>query len=50
MKTLLILTLAVTAAAQPWTNIVASSRIIDFSNAGVAGGIPTNRTQCGSTK
>jgi hypothetical protein len=30
----------------PWTGIVATSRAIDWSTAGVTGGIPTNRTQC----
>ena len=46
---LLICIFAMPLCAQPWSGIVASSRIIDFGNAGVTGGIPTNRTQCGST-
>src|ERR1700693_3561587 len=35
--------------AQPWSGIIDPSRAIDWSNVGVPGGIPTNRTQCGST-
>jgi hypothetical protein len=35
--------------AQPWSGIIASSRATDWSLAGVTGGIPTTRTQCGST-
>ena len=37
------------AQAQPWSGIIDPSRAIDWSTAGVPGGIPTNRTQCGST-
>src|SRR5438093_8006920 len=37
------------AQAQPWSGIIDPSRAIDWSGAGVPGGIPTNRTQCGST-
>src|SRR6185312_9816404 len=37
------------ASAQQWSGILSSTRAIDWSTAGVAGGIPTNRTQCGST-
>jgi hypothetical protein len=37
------------AQAQPWSGILSPSRAIDWSHAGVSGGIPTNRTQCGST-
>lgn len=33
----------------PWSGIVNPARAIDWSQAGVMGGIPTNRTQCGST-
>jgi hypothetical protein len=33
----------------PWSGIIDPSRAIDWSLAGVPGGIPTNRTQCGST-
>src|SRR2546425_2853654 len=36
-------------AAQAWSGIIDSSRAIDWSQAGVPGGIPTNRTQCGAT-
>jgi hypothetical protein len=35
--------------AQAWSGIIASSRAIDWTQAGVPGGIPSNRTQCGST-
>ncbi len=35
--------------AQNWSGILDPSRAIDWSQAGVPGGIPTNRTQCGST-
>lgn len=41
--------LASCLSAQSWTGIISPSRAINWSNAGVAGGIPTNRTQCGST-
>ena len=34
---------------QPWSGIIAGSRATDWSGAGVTGGIPTTRTQCGST-
>jgi hypothetical protein len=39
------------ASAQNWTGILDPSRAIDWSaiNPGVVGGIPTGRTQCGST-
>lgn len=37
------------ALAQPWDGIIDPARAIDWSTAGVTGGIPTNRTQCGST-
>src|SRR5262249_31703401 len=37
------------AQAQPWSGIIDPSRAIDWSTAGVPGGIPTNRTQCGAT-
>lgn len=32
-----------------WTGVLDSSRAIDWTAMGVVGGIPTNRTQCGST-
>jgi hypothetical protein len=35
--------------AQPWSGILDPTRAIDWSTAGIPGGIPTNRTQCGST-
>jgi hypothetical protein len=34
--------------AQQWSGVLNRSRAIDWSTAGVAGGIPTNRTQCGA--
>src|SRR2546428_3649262 len=37
------------AQAQSSSGIIDPSRAIDWSTAGVPGGIPTNRTQCGST-
>src|SRR2546427_2935598 len=38
------------AQAQPWSGIIDPSRAIDWSQAGVPGGIPpqSSRTQCGS--
>lgn len=33
----------------PWSGIIAPSRAIDWTQAGVAGGIPTISTPCGST-
>src|SRR5262249_54331345 len=35
--------------AAPWSGIIDDSRAIDWSQAGVVGGIPTNATQCGPT-
>jgi len=35
--------------AQGWSGIVSPSRAIDWSTAGVTGGIPTDRTQCRAT-
>src|ERR1700675_4050418 len=35
--------------AQSWSGIIDPSRAVDWRTAGVPGGIPTNRTQCGST-
>src|SRR5438093_8474837 len=37
------------AQAAAWSGIIDPSRAIDWSQAGVPGGIPTNRTQCGPT-
>lgn len=38
------------ATAQPWAGIVASTRAVDWSTAGVEGGIPSDSwTQCGAT-
>jgi hypothetical protein len=36
--------------AQPWSGIIATGRAIDWSSAGVPGGIPTTRTQCVNTQ
>ena len=53
MNRLLILLLAVisaSASAQNWSSILNSSRAVDWSGAGVTGGIPDAAwTQCGST-
>lgn len=35
-----------TTHAQAWSGILAPSRAVDWSKAGVVGGIPTNRTEC----
>jgi hypothetical protein len=40
---------AYVTGGQPWSGILVPSRAIDWSKAGVQGGIPTNYTQCGST-
>lgn len=40
---------AAQAHAELWTGIIDPSRAIDWSQAGVPGGIPTDRTQCGAT-
>jgi hypothetical protein len=34
---------------QTWSGLLDPSRAVDWTQAGVVGGIPTNRTQCGST-
>jgi hypothetical protein len=51
MTKLLVFFLAVGLFAQtaPWSGVLSSSRATAWSKAGVAGGIPTNRTQCGAT-
>src|SRR6266571_647599 len=41
--------LPLSAQAAAWSGIIDPSRAIDWSGAGVPGGIPTNRTQCGAT-
>lgn len=48
MRTLILL-FGVSLFSQPWSGIVDATRAVDWSGAGVVGGIPTNRTQCGST-
>jgi hypothetical protein len=37
------------SAQQAWSGIIDKSRAVDWSGAGVQGGIPANRTQCGTT-
>ena len=50
-RLLLILLLAMPAMAQEWAGILSSNRAVDWSNAGVVGGIPDTSawTQCGAT-
>jgi hypothetical protein len=40
------LVLANNARAQQWSGIIAATRAVDWTNAGVSGGIPTTRTLC----
>lgn len=35
--------------AQAWSGILSPGRAIDWSQTGIPGGVPTNRTQCGAT-
>lgn len=44
-----ILAVTASAVAQNWAGILDPTRAIDWTQSGVPGGIPTNRTQCGST-
>ncbi len=46
---LMLFCFSVFSAAQNWSGILSPSRAVNWSNAGVIGGIPTTRTQCGST-
>ena len=46
---LIAICLSVNGHAQSWSGIINPSRAVDWSAAGIPGGIPTNRTQCGST-
>ncbi len=46
---LLAAVLPAVAHAQPWAGIVSTSRAMDWRTAGVEGGIPSSRTQCGAT-
>jgi len=42
--------LTIPCAAQTWSGVISTGRAIDWSNAGVSGGIPSGSwTQCGST-
>ena len=43
---LLIVAAPMVAHAQPWSGILSPSRAVDWSNAGVPGGIPTRTTIC----
>src|SRR6266699_4288202 len=43
---LLVFCLSVYANAQPWSGIIDSSRAVDWSSAGVTGGIPNRTTIC----
>jgi hypothetical protein len=49
LSLVLLSAIAVSGHAQGWSGILAPNRAIDWSGAGVTGGIPSNRTQCGST-
>src|ERR1035438_9714655 len=49
LLTLLMLVWGTLAFGQAWSGILDPSRAIDWTKAGVAGGIPTITTQCGST-
>src|SRR5437667_4850623 len=44
-----VVVLPLSAQAAAWSGIIDPSRAIDWSGAGVVGGIPTNATQCGPT-
>jgi hypothetical protein len=46
---MLVFGLSRNSVAQLWSGILAPSRATDWSNAGIAGGIPNRTTQCGST-
>src|SRR5438876_3119335 len=43
---LLIIVIPMAAHAQPWSGILDPSRAIDWSNAGIPGGIPNRTTVC----
>lgn len=45
----ILLALSGNAYSQAWSGIISSGRATDWSGVGVPGGIPTTRTQCGST-
>lgn len=48
-KLIIVLLLSLPCFGQNWSGILSTSRAVNWSNAGVIGGIPTTRTQCGST-
>src|SRR5262245_28458341 len=41
-----LLVLTTNLNAQPWSSIIAKSRAVDWSTAGIAGGIPNRTTIC----
>ncbi len=43
------LSLSTHAQAQSWLGLLPAGSAVDWTQAGIPGGIPTNRTQCGST-
>ncbi len=46
LSLILLLCLTTYGYSQAWNGVLSSKRAIDWSQAGVAGGIPTNRSQC----
>ncbi|MGH9452518.1 MAG: hypothetical protein ACRD2O_00940 [Terriglobia bacterium] len=46
---LILLCLPMYSHAQAWSGIIDPSRAVNWSNAGIPGGIPVRNTQCGST-
>jgi hypothetical protein len=46
---LILLCLGLYSNAQLWSGVLSSSRAVDWSNAGIPGGIPNRTTQCGPT-
>ncbi|HEY6770506.1 MAG TPA: hypothetical protein VI386_37660 [Candidatus Sulfotelmatobacter sp.] len=46
LRVILYVFLAASAYGQTWSGILDPSRAVDWSQAGVTGGIPTNRSQC----
>ena len=45
----IVLCFSANSHAQPWTGILDPTRAVDWTQAGVSGGIPSITTQCGST-
>jgi hypothetical protein len=46
---LLCASLSAHAQSGPWTSLIPTTRAVDWTQAGVTGGVPTTWTQCGST-